>query len=203
MHICTSLMPFIHPSSCSSIRTKCKEGAPSPPTISALHTAPPSFPPCLHPSSLPSFLPFWGLLCYLSHGADMSACLLWYSSIRSACWPRSGTNNPSSTLIIIRDINKFGWKTTPWTLNLYPPLKLIFLLFWWQNVSLPKRFLSPRLLQSLLRVCNKSIRWMRYMLPLYICRIERCCSMWEKLSQCPQKKRKKWYIFNLTWLYRF
>lgn len=51
---------------------------------------------------------------------------LWYNSIRFACWPRSGTSNLFSLLIIIGGINKFGWKTTPWTLTLYPRRKFIF-----------------------------------------------------------------------------
>lgn len=98
----------------------------SPPTSPALHTTHLLPPPSLLASFCPSFLPSWGLLWKSCHATDMSPYPLWYNSIRFACWPRSGTSNLFSLLIIIGGINKFGWKTTPWTLTLYPWLKFIF-----------------------------------------------------------------------------
>lgn len=80
----------------------------------------------LPPACLPSIRPS---ISGPSHHADMSACLLWYSGIRFAWSPRSGTNNLFNPLIIIRGINKFGSETAPWTLILYPQLKFIFLPF--------------------------------------------------------------------------
>lgn len=142
-------MSFTHPPACSSFHTKCKHGAPSPLITSALHTPRP--PPPSPPSTSPAFpsLPSSGRRCQPSRRADVSACLLWYSSIRFAWSPRSGTNNLFNPLIIIRGINKFGMggctlnlEPTPWAeiylFAIFPPVA------WWQKVSLPQPlYLSP------------------------------------------------------------
>lgn len=101
-----------------SFHTKCKlRSATLPLHLPSLPLYVPSLPPPLLPSLHPSFHP--GSDCGSRHtGADVSACLLWYSGLRFAWSPRSGTNNLFNPLIVIRDINKFGWKTAPWTLNL-------------------------------------------------------------------------------------
>lgn len=111
-------MSFMHPSFCSSFHTKCKHGAPSPPSSLLLYI-PPSLPPPLlplPPSIFPSISLGWWW--QSTRHADTSACLLWYSGIRFAWSPRSGTNNLFNPLIIIRGINKFGMGGC--TLNLEP-----------------------------------------------------------------------------------
>lgn len=129
------------------------------------------------PSTSPAFPspPSPGRRCQPSRCADVSACLLWYSSIRFAWSPRSGTNNLFNPLIIIRGINKFGLGGC--TLNLEPtslgwnlsfchfsPCCLVT-----KGVSSPASLPLP----SLPRACDESIKWMRWMLPLYICNIQR------------------------------
>lgn len=70
---------------------------------------------------------------------DTSACLLWYSGIRFAWSPRSGTNNLFNPLIIIRGINKFWdgrlhlepWTfTLGWNLSFY---RFSYPVDWWQK----------------------------------------------------------------------
>lgn len=109
--------------------------------FSSAYLLPPSRRLSFLPSFPPSFLPSQRRLWRPSRRADMFPCLLWCSGIRFTWSPRSGTNNLFNPLIIIRGINKFGWETEPWTLNLYPSLKFIFLPFfpvaWCGKVSHP------------------------------------------------------------------
>lgn len=123
-------------------------------------------PPLLHPSSPPR-----GLLCRLSRRSDTSACTHWYSATRFSWWPRSGTNSLFNPLIIIKVINKFGWKTTPWTQSLYPQQKFIFLSFFFSHCCLvTKGVASSGSFWS--KVWNRSIKWMRWTLPLCIFKIK-------------------------------
>lgn len=98
-----------------------------------------------------------------SHHADTSACLLWYSGIRFAWSPRSGTNNLFNPLIIIRGINKFGMGGC--TLNLEPlPWAEIYLFTIFPPCCLVTKgatSLPLPLLWSLVRVCSESINWIR------------------------------------------
>lgn len=173
-------MSFTHPSSCSSFHTKCKHGAPSPPVAAALHTPPP--PLSLPPLSLflASYPPSPGRRWQPSRCADTSACRPWYSGVK-VCMITQGqgrTIYPIHSLLLGVEIN-LGREAAPWTLNLYPEPKFIFLPFFpplpvarWQKVSL-SLYLSPSPALSAVRVCRESISWIRRMLPVYICNIQR------------------------------
>lgn len=118
----------MHPSSCSSFHTKCKHGAPSPPVAAALHTPPP--PLSLLPLSpfLASYPPSPGRRWQPSRRADTSACRPWYSGVK-VCLITQGqgrTIYPIHSLLLGVEIN-LGREAAPWTLNLYPEPKFIFL----------------------------------------------------------------------------
>jgi len=109
------------------------------------------------PSSLPSFFPslhLWPPVAAVT--SRRRVCLsVWYSGIRFAWSPRSGTNNLFNPLIIIRGIHKFGW-----TLNLEPlPRAEIYLFTIFSRLLGDKRCLLLNLSTApSLKVCGLSVQ---------------------------------------------
>lgn len=158
----------------------------------------PCFPSIL--SFLPTILfsPPRGLRWRLSRCSDTSACSLWYSSTRFAWSPRSGTNSLFNPLIIIKGINKFGWKTTPWTLSLYPRQKFIFFtvffplppVAWWQKVLLFPAARDPKWATDPLAEWGEHVHSAYSKSPMRSSR-QTTSSPWLQCGRCSVSLRKK------------